>query len=159
MGNEYAVSIYDGHKEEWTLMGFSAWGWCYPPITTQTFIAQTTVPPPCLAVAWPSASESTFALYKCQRVHQQPRVHFRCPSDLLIWRLIGLEYELNAQDVNGWRQVRRVCTSNLSRLPQVSWQCSTVQPNSTFRSSPRAHGYFKKRRFKTKIISVQTKSP
>lgn len=60
MGNEYAVSIYDGHKEEWTLMGFSAQGWCYAPLLLNTFIAQTTVPTPLWGVHGlsPTAAES-----------------------------------------------------------------------------------------------------
>lgn len=69
MVNEYAVSIYDGHKEEWTLMGCSAWGWCYAPLLLTTFIAQTTVPSPCEAMAWPSASEFTFAPYNSINSH------------------------------------------------------------------------------------------
>lgn len=133
IGNEYAVSIYDGHKEQWTLMGFSSWGWCYPPLLLTTFIAQTTVPSP----ASGSGAAQCLGVHVCSLLMStspsQPRGHFKCPSNLFICRLIGLQHQLNAQDVNGWRQVRRVWTWSLSWLPLFRWQYSAGQPDSTFR--------------------------
>lgn len=66
MGNEYAVSIYDGHKKEWTLMGFISWGWCYPSFLPPYLLLRW------LAAGWLNAKEFMFALRWCQRVHSWP---------------------------------------------------------------------------------------
>lgn len=65
----------------------------------------------------------------CRWVHQQSRVHFKCPT----YQFFGLlDYSISQMSTM-WMEgdgFRRVWTSNLSWLPQVSWQCSAGQPNS-----------------------------
>lgn len=124
-GNEYAVSIYDGHKEEWTLMGFSAWGWCYAPLLLTTFIAQTTMPSHCKAAAWPSASEFTFVSRFSSNVSECIINHVSA-SSVQDTHSFGdcLDYNITWKPVI-WINIGRQKESNPSLLPQISWHHQT----------------------------------
>lgn len=103
--NECAVSVYDGRKEEWTLMGFSAPGWCSTPFPLNTFIAQSTVPT--ALVRW---LHLTVAFTTTLSFHRPPWV----PVRPLVYRPAGSTAKLWMTS-EGQRQVRR--TKNCALPP------------------------------------------